>query len=67
MAFHSCHTLASFASFDAVPFIAMHAPTVGQISRNPVIFAVYEGELHRRLTSEGDDRSGFESLWAHHL
>jgi hypothetical protein len=60
--FCSCHTLAKYASFRAVPFIYMHAPTVGQKSRNPVIFAVYEGQTNRRPTSERSDWQGFESL-----
>src|ERR1035437_5034159 len=64
---YSCHTLARYASFRAVPFISMHTPTVGQNSRKPVTFAVYEGETHRRPTSEGNDWLRFESLWAHHL
>jgi len=64
--FCSCHTLASYASFSVVPFIGMHTPMVGQRSRNPVIFAVYEGRTHRRPTSEGNAWLGFESLRAHH-
>jgi len=65
--FYSCHTLASYTSLGAVPFIRMHTPTVGQNSRNPVTFTVYEGETHRRPTPEGNDWLGFESLWANHL
>jgi len=46
-------TLASDASFRAVPLNSTHSPTVGQISRNPVIFEVYEGEqIADRLAKE---------------
>src|SRR5208283_6241587 len=45
----------------------MHKTTVGQNSRKPVTFAVYEGETHRRPTSEGNDWLGFESLPLRHF
>jgi hypothetical protein len=45
----------------------MQTRTVGQKSRNSVIFAVYEGKTHRRPTSEGNDWLGFESLWAQYF
>ena len=64
---HSCHTLARYASFDAVPFISMHKTTVGQKSRKPMTIAVYEGKTHRRPTSEENDCLGFESLPLRHL
>ena len=64
---HSCHTLARYASFDAVPFISMHKTTVGQKSRKPMTIAVYEGKIHRRPTSEENDWLGFESLPLRHL
>ena len=65
--FYSCHTLASYASFDAVPFTLMQTTMVGQRSRKLVIFAVYEGKTHHRPTSLGIGWLGFESLPLRHF
>jgi hypothetical protein len=50
-----------------VPFISMHTTKVRLESCNLVAFAVYEGETHRRPTSEGNDWLGFEFPWAHNF